>query len=129
MRYYLSVRPLLWFDAATCLALGLLLAVAGGSIAPLLGLPIMLLNECAILLCAFAAAVGFIATRSDPVAGTKVIAAANAGWVAASFALLAGPWVEPTAFGTAFVAAQALAVAGIAILELRAARVTAANAA
>lgn len=124
----IPIRPLLWFDAATCLAMSVLLAIANGPLSALLGLPAVLLQECAVLLVAYAGFVAFVATRTDPTGGTKIVAAGNIVWVAASLALLAGPWAQPTAVGTAFVAVQALAVAGIAALQLAIVRAAPASA-
>lgn len=118
----LPLRPLLWFDAATCLAMGGLLAVANGPLTGLLGLPAMLLQGCVILLVVFAGVIAFVATRANPVTGTRLIAIGNIAWVIAGFVFIAGPWVEPTALGIAFVAVQAVAVAGLAVLELAAIR-------
>ena len=122
MKSMFALRPLLWLDAVTCIAFGLLIAIAAGPLSELLGLPVPLLREAGILLFPFALFVLWVAMRTDPARGTRAIIAANVAWVLASLALLAGPWVEPTAIGTAFVAVQAAAVAGIAILEAHALR-------
>lgn len=128
MKALISLRPLLWFDAATCVTMGALLAAAASPLSSLLGLPSVLLQSCAVLLVVFAGFVAFIATRGNPAGGTKLIAAANIAWVVASFVLLAGPWLTPTLLGTAFIAVQALAVAAIAALELAAVRAVPASA-
>ena len=128
MKALISLRPLLWFDAATCDAMGALLAAAASPLSGLLGLPSVLLQSCAVLLVVFAGFVAFIATRANPIGGTRLIAVGNIAWVAASLALLAGPWLSPTLLGTAFIAVQALAVAAIAALELAAVRAVPASA-
>ncbi|NIJ19663.1 hypothetical protein FHS95_001332 [Sphingomonas naasensis] len=111
------LRPVLLFDAATCLAMGGLLVAAAGPIAGLTDLPEPLLREAGILLFPFALFVLWAARRG---AGwpARTVASANLGWVAASLAAIL--WTAPNAFGIAFVAAQALAVAGIAALQLHA---------
>lgn len=122
MKSIFALRPLLWLDAATCIAFGLLLAIAADPLSELLGLPIPLLREAGILLLPFALFIIWVATRADPARGTRVVIAANVAWVLASLAVLAGLWVDPTTIGTAFVVVQAAAVAGIAILEAYALR-------
>jgi hypothetical protein len=117
MKPLIPLRPLLWFDATTCVAMGALLTAAGGPLSAILGLPNFLLVEAGILLLLFALFVGWAATRTDPSSASRIVLAANMGWVIGSLALLAGPWVQPTPLGTAFVAVQALAVSAIALLQ------------
>ena len=107
------LRPVMLFDAATCLAMGTLLTAAAGPIAGLTDLPVALLREAGIVLFPFALLVLW-ATRQG---GTPVrfVAGLNLAWVAASFAAIA--LTQPNALGIAFVAIQALAVAGIATLQ------------
>lgn len=108
------LRPVLFFDAATCLAMGGLLVAAAAPIAGLTDLPVSLLREAGILLFPSALFVLWAARQSGgwPV---QAVAWANLAWVAASFAAIV--WTAPNAFGIAFVAAQALAVGGIAALQ------------
>jgi hypothetical protein len=47
-----------------------------------------------------------------------MVLAGNALWVAASVGLMIGPWIAPNAWGYAFIAAQAVAVAVLTKLEL-----------
>lgn len=111
------LRPVLLFDAATCLAMGALLVAAAGPIAALTDLPAPLLGEAGIVLFPFALFVLWAARRGGgwPV---KAVIAANIAWVAASFALIASPW-NGSALGIAFVGAQAAAVALLAALQRR----------
>ena len=113
----IPLRPLLWFDAATCAAMSALLLGAGGFLAPLLGLPLPLLTEAGIILLPFALLVGWTARNGAPAAAVRAIVAANLLWVAGSMVLLVGPWLEPTLLGTAFVAIQVAAVALISLLQ------------
>lgn len=110
------LRPALLIDAVTCIATGLLLVLAAGPLSALLGLPEMLLREAGIILFPFAAFVLWASRRLD--AGpVRIVIAANAAWVIASIALIAGPWVQPNALGIAFVGFQAAAVAALALAQ------------
>ena len=108
------LRPVMLFDAATCLAMGALLIAAASPIAGLTDLPVPLLREAGIVLFPFALFVLWTARQGGgwPVA---LVAGLNLAWVAASFGAIL--WVQSNAFGIAFAAAQALAVAGIAALQ------------
>jgi hypothetical protein len=111
------LRRVLAFDALTCAAMGVLLLAASTPLAGLLALPRPLLIEAGILLLPFAAFVLWAAGRGERIeAPARIVAWLNLGWVAASAGLFA--FVSPNLFGTVFVAAQALAVAGIAALQL-----------
>ena len=122
MQSPIPLRPLLWFDAATCLAMGTALIAGADPLAQWLGLPRPLLLEAGIILLPFALFVAWAARRADPAAPTRLIVAANAAWSVASLAVVAGPWLQPTPLGTAFVLVQAAAVAGIALLQAAALR-------
>ena len=111
------LRPVMLFDAATCLAMGGLLVAAAGPIAGLTELPVPLLREAGILLFPFALFVLWAARQGGgwPV---QAVAGLNLAWVAASFGAIA--LVQPNALGIAFVAVQALAVGAIAALQFHA---------
>lgn len=110
------LRTVLTLDAVTCLAMGALLAAAAGPLAGLLDLPVALLFEAGLLLFPSAAFMLWAARNADRLEWpVRAVAWLNLGWTAASFAVIA--LVQPNALGTAFVAAQALAVAGLAGLE------------
>ncbi|HEX2205039.1 MAG TPA: hypothetical protein VHG91_17140 [Longimicrobium sp.] len=113
-----ALRRALLLDAAATVAMGLLLAVAAGSLAGLLGLPAGLLRWAGLFLVPFAAVLALVAKRPT-VSGraTVILIACNVLWAVDSFVLLASGWVAPTALGVAFVAAQGLAVAAFAALE------------
>jgi len=108
------LRPVMLFDAATCLAMGTLLTAAAGPIAGLTDLPVALLREAGILLFPFALFVLW-AARQGGGRPAQLVAGLNLAWVAASFGAIA--LTQPNALGIAFVAIQALAVAGIAALQ------------
>ena len=128
MKAIVPLRPLLWFDATTCAAMGALLLTAGEQLAPSLGLPPFLLTEAGILLLPFAMFVAWASTRREPAGPTRLIVAANIGWVLGSLVLVAGPWLQPTPLGIAFVLVQAAAVGAIASLQTAATRGEAATA-
>jgi hypothetical protein len=123
------LRQVLFVDAAVSGAAGLLMAAGASFLSPLLGLPSGLLFWAGLALFPFVALLIAVARRGEASRLTVVdIIAINALWVAASFGLLASGWVDPTLLGYAFVAAQALAVALLAGLQLVGFRRTTANA-
>lgn len=112
------LRRVLLADAAASAVTGALMAFGAGQLGGLLGLPGDLLRYAGLALLPFAALVASIATREAlPRALVWAVIVANALWVVDSLALLASGWVMPTALGTAFVIAQAAAVAVLAELE------------
>ncbi|HVJ02054.1 MAG TPA: hypothetical protein VM662_07725 [Sphingomonas sp.] len=111
------LRPILRFDAATCAAMGLLLALGADAVAGITALPVPLLREAGIFLLPFAAFVLWAAGRGGGWPAQTVLAA-NIAWVAGSLALIASPW-GGNALGIAFVGAQAAAVALLAALQWR----------
>jgi len=113
------LRRVLVFDAVTCGAMAVLLIAATGVVAGLTGLPAEVLRGAAIILIPFALFLVALARQQTPSAGgVKAVIAINILWVVASAALLLSGRVDPTLLGTAFVIAQALAVLGIAELEI-----------
>ena len=112
------LRRVLFADAGTCVATGLLLALGPAPLEQFTGLPAVLLRYAGLSLLPFAALLVYLATRESvsPMAIWTVILL-NALWTVDSFLLLLTGWVSPTELGYAFVAAQALAVAVFAGLE------------
>ena len=112
------LRRVLFADAATCVAAGLLLMLGSGLLERLLGLPAELSRYAGVSLLPFAALLVYLASRENlsPPSVWAVIVL-NALWTAESFLLLLTGWVAPTEPGYAFVVAQALGVAGFAGLE------------
>jgi hypothetical protein len=110
------LRTVLTLDAVTCLAMGALLAAAAAPLAGLLDLPVVLLFEAGLLLFPSAGFMLWAARRTDRLEWPVLaIAWLNIGWAAASVAVIV--LAAPNALGTAFVATQALAVAGLAAAE------------
>jgi hypothetical protein len=117
------LRDVLFADAATCLACGLLLSLGGSFLQNLTGLPAPLMFYAGLSLFPFAAFLIYSATRKS-VSKTMIwlIVALNLLWTIDSFLLLASGYVEPTAFGYVFVIFQALGVLMFADLEFIAMR-------
>lgn len=113
------LKTVLLFDAATCFLMGLLLILLAGQLKELLEVPAALLSGAAMILLPFAAFVLFTGTRQQiSSAFVWAIILLNAGWTLASFFLLIAGSITPNQTGIAFISAQALAVAGLAALEL-----------
>lgn len=112
------LRRVLLVDAATCLAMGLLLVLSSGVLAPLLGLPGPLLQYSGLSLVPIAAFIVWIAAGASPwPTGVWLVITGNALWVAGSAVLLVSGWVAPTLLGYAFVIAQAATVVLLTELE------------
>ena len=108
------LRRVVLVDAATCVAMGLLLSLA----ANMLELPIRLLEYAGLSLLPIAAFIAWVATRSNlSRLGVRVVIAGNAAWVAGSALLLVSGWVSPNLLGSGFIAAQAATVVLLAGLE------------
>jgi hypothetical protein len=112
------LRRVLQLDASTCIAVGLLLLSAAAALASVLALPETLLRGAGAVLLPIGAFMAWAGLRAQP-SRTAVwtIILGNGGWVVASALLLVSGLVSPNAAGTAFVVAQALAVAVLAELE------------
>lgn len=112
------LRRVLFADAATCLATGLLMTFGSGLLEQFLGLPTALLRYAGIPLMPFAALLIYMATRERLSHFTVwAVIVLNALWTVDSFILLLTGWVAPTELGYTFVVAQALGVAVFAGLE------------
>ena len=112
------LRWILLADAATCVAMGLVLALAAHALSGPLNLPVPLLQYSGLALLPIAAYIAWVATRKNPPSvGVALVIAGNALWIAASVALLVSGWVSPSPLGSVFLIAQALAVALLDVLE------------
>ena len=112
------LRGVLFADAATCIATGLLMTFGSGLLEQLFGLPTELSRYAGLSLFPFAAFLVYLATRENlSVAAVWTVIVLNVLWTADSFLLLMGAWVEPTGLGTAFIVFQAIGVAMFAALE------------
>ena len=121
------LRRVLAADVATCAAAGLLLTLGADALQGPLDLPAALMRYSGLGLLPFAAFLAYLATRETlPRAAVWSVVAGNALWAADSILLLLSGWVAPTAFGAAFVVAQAAGVAAFALLEYQGARGSAA---
>jgi hypothetical protein len=113
-----ALRRALLLDALASGAAGLLLLVAAGPLDGMLGLPTALLRWAGAVLVPFAAGLVYLARRPHVSARAAwAVVVANVLWAVDSALLLATGWVAPTAFGTAFVLAQAALVAAFAVAE------------
>jgi hypothetical protein len=112
------LRFALLADALASGAMGVLLAAGAGLLAPFLGLPAPLLLWAGLPLIPFALLVAWTGTREQPSsAAAGAIVLINLAWVAGSVVLLALLPQAPTVPGYAFVAAQALAVLVLALMQ------------
>ena len=112
----LFLRRVLALDSLSCLAMGLLMGLGAASLAPLFGLPEGLVRGAGLALLPLAAFIFWLATRPyPPRLLVWVVIIGNLGWTAESLLTLGQSYAS--ALGTAFVAAQAMAVLGLAGLE------------
>jgi hypothetical protein len=112
------LRRVLIVDALTSGAMGVAMFAFADLFASLLQLPVELIREAGIVLLPFAAFVGFVASRREPVRiAVWAIIALNVVWVVDSIVLLFTGWVAPNALGYVFVIAQAAVVLVLADLE------------
>ena len=112
------LRRVLALDAVVTTANGLIYLVASGPVGRLLGVPSDLLLGLGVFLVLYGAAVGLLASRPvPPSAWVEAVIVANAGWVLASMAALLFGWLSPTTAGAVWIPAQALVVAGLAVLQ------------
>lgn len=110
-------------DAATCTAMGVVLAASPGLIGGLTGIPRGLLFWAGLGLIPVAAYMALIASRYiDWPAAVGLVIAGNAVWVVGSLALFT--IVNPSAFGAAFILGQAAVVIVFSLLEYAGFRTT-----
>jgi len=112
------LRRTLLVDALASGGIGVVLVVAAGVAAALLGLPDALLRSLGVQLMSFAAAVLWLAREARPAeVAIWAVIAANGGWGVASIGLLVSGWVAPTVLGLVLVIAQAITVGLFAELQ------------
>jgi hypothetical protein len=112
------LRRVFSFDAITCVAMGLLLSLGSVVLAPLLGLPRLLLEGVGLALFPIAAFIAWVATSDNlSRSGAWTIIAANVLWVVGSAGLLISDVMSPSPLGSAFVVLQAIAIALLTELE------------
>lgn len=105
------LRGILFADATTSIAFGLLFLFGGDFLQNLLGLPVSLTFYAGLSLFPFAAFLIYAATRKS-ISKTAIwaIIGINLLWTIDSFLLLFSGYVAPTTFGYIFVIFQALGV-------------------
>ncbi|MER7107724.1 hypothetical protein [Streptomyces sp. NPDC000229] len=116
------LRRFLALDAVVTGANGLAYALASAPLGRLLGVDATLLLELGLLLTAFAAGVGYLASRAQPpTTAVKLVVDANVVWAVLSVVALAA-WLSPSTAGTVWIPMQAATVAGFAALQWSALR-------
>lgn len=112
------LRGVLFADVATCIAMALLLTLGSDILGNFLKMPAQFLFYAGLSLFPFAAFLLYLGRREivTPLLVWTVIAL-NALWAFDSILILLVGWVEPNAFGYAFIIAQAVSVAVLAELE------------
>lgn len=112
------LRYVLFADALTCTACGLLLSVGGTFLQSVLGLPLDLMLYAGLSLFPFVAFLIFAATRKS-ISKTLIwlIVGLNLLWTIDSFLIIFSGYVAPTTLGYIFVIFQAVGVGLFAILE------------
>ena len=112
------LRRVLLTDAVASGTTGLLMLGGATLLTRFLALPEPLLRYAGLVLLPYAAFVASVATRQH-LHRTAVwaVISINALWALDSIVLLLAGWVAPNAFGTAFVVAQALVVAGFGVVQ------------
>lgn len=105
------LRRVLWLDAATGVATGLLQFGFADALAPLLGLPANLLSWSGAALGVFVLFIAWIATRKNiPAGAVWLLIGANGLWVLGCLGLLASSLVAPSVFGVSFLITQVITV-------------------
>jgi hypothetical protein len=106
-------------DALVSGATGALMALAAGMLEPYLQVPATLLRIAGLALLPYAAFVALLARRDVlPRGMVWAVVACNAAWAVDCVALLVTGWIEPSAFGVAFILVQAVVVAAFAELQV-----------
>lgn len=112
-----ALRRFLALDSVVTTVNGLAYVALSAPLGRLLGVGQGLLLELGILLVAYGAGVGWLASRPQPpVLPVKLVIDTNYAWAALSLASLA-LWFEPTTAGLLWIPAQAVTVAGFAVLQ------------
>lgn len=120
-----ALRRFLALDAVVTTGNGLAYAAFCGPLGRLLGVGPSALFELGLLLTAFGAGVGWLASRRrPPVFPVRFVIEANYVWAALSLLSLA-VWISPTTAGAVWIPAQALTVASFALFQQLALRATA----
>jgi hypothetical protein len=112
------LRTVLYADILFSTGGAVLMAAGAQFLSPLLNLPSALLLGAGLILVPWVLALVMIVRRERvPRIVLVDIAGINLLWCAACFGLLASGEIEPNGLGVAFIAAQALAVAALGVLQ------------
>ncbi|MBC8069148.1 MAG: hypothetical protein IAG13_12510 [Deltaproteobacteria bacterium] len=115
-----SLRRILFFDAATCVASGVLMTAAASPLAHVFHLPAGLLQGAGLALFPIAAFIAFVGARATTsLPAVAMVVAGNLAWAAAAVEVIVGGTFTPSVWGSAFAIVQALTVLGLSVLELR----------
>lgn len=121
--FVLTLKQTLLADAAISGVVGLLSLGAADRLASSLGLPVALLAGSGAIMVAYAATLVLLAKRTPvPATGTRTVIGGNLAWAVACAILLVSTWVDPNAWGIAFVLVQIVAVLAFAELQAMALR-------
>lgn len=117
MKLSIFLKRVLLLDAVTCLGTGVALVLGTDVLAPLFGLDAGVVRGAGLALLPIGLFMAWLGTRQAASAWfVHAVIAGNLAWTVKSF-LLIGNAEEISPIGTAFVAAQAVAVAALALLE------------
>jgi hypothetical protein len=112
------LRRVLFADATTSAAFGLLLLFGADAVSRILNVPAPLLRPIGLSLIPFALFVVFVATRERLARGAVwTIIVLNAAWVVASVLVLMAAPIDPNRLGIAFILVQAVLVAAFAEVQ------------
>jgi hypothetical protein len=112
------LRYVLWADAISCLACGVLQVAFTGSVSQYLGLPLTLLGVTGDFLLLYGAAVAFLAIRARAPTGIIwLLIVGNVAWGLAAVSILLEGDVRPTLLGKGYILAQTLTVLILARLQ------------
>jgi hypothetical protein len=112
------LRRILQVDAASSALMGIVMTFGAAPLATFLGLSVQLIRHSGIVLLPFAAVLLLLSVAIRPLkVAVWSIVILNALWTIDSVLLLFSGWVNPTAFGYVFVAAQAAVVGIFAAVE------------
>lgn len=111
------LKRVLTLDAASCLAMGLLLTLGAGALAPMFGIERQIVGGAGLALIPIGLFILWLGTRQAAApAFVYLVIAGNIAWSVESVVLIANA-DKITPLGIAFVGVQAAAVAGLSLLE------------
>ena len=111
------LKRVLTLDAASCLAMGLLLTLGAGALAPMFGIDRQIVGGAGLALIPIGLFILWLGTRQAAApAFVYLVIAGDIAWSVESVVLIANA-DKITPLGIAFVGVQAAAVAGLSLLE------------